>query len=216
MDSSSSPFVIVVGGGPSGLLLSLLLGRKNVPVLLLEAGAQLDDRPRATHYTGPAITELRRAGIVEDMFAQGCFVPNGVCWRKLNGDILAGLSAPTADEMICLPLNKLNAVLQKHLAECSSVSVRYEHKVVDTNENGQMAQVIVETPQGIQTLEAAYIVGCDGANSQIRRCLLGEKDFPGFTWEEQIVATNVSAVMTKCCWTFLSFLTAIAIDILPV
>jgi 2-polyprenyl-6-methoxyphenol hydroxylase-like FAD-dependent oxidoreductase len=40
-------------------------------------------------------------------------------------------------------------------------------------------------------MEGDYVVGCDGANCTVRRRLFGEMEFPGFTWEEQIVATNV-------------------------
>jgi 2-polyprenyl-6-methoxyphenol hydroxylase-like FAD-dependent oxidoreductase len=38
--------------------------------------------------------------------------------------------------------------------------------------------------------DADYVVGCDGANSTVRRLLYGDS-YPGRTWEEQIVATNV-------------------------
>lgn len=39
---------------------------------------------------------------------------------------------------------------------------------------------------------ADFVVGCDGGNSSVRRLMFGSGNFPGFTWEEQIVATNVS------------------------
>ncbi len=66
----------------------------------------------------------------------------------------------------------------------------YNHKVVEIGQDDSKAWVQVETPTGSQTHEADYIVGCDGANSKIRRCLFGESVYPGHTWEEQIVATN--------------------------
>jgi 2-polyprenyl-6-methoxyphenol hydroxylase-like FAD-dependent oxidoreductase len=44
---------------------------------------------------------------------------------------------------------------------------------------------------GTDVVEGDYVVGCDGANSTVRRKLFGEMVFPGFTWDEQIVATNV-------------------------
>ncbi|KNG83644.1 hypothetical protein ANOM_008486, partial [Aspergillus nomiae NRRL 13137] len=191
----SISFVLIVGAGPSGLLLALLLGKKGIPVRLLEAADSLDDRPRAAHYSPPAVYELRRAGIMEDMEAEGSFLPNGACWRKLNGEFLAAVSAPGAEDgnqtpLTCLPLNKLNVVLQRHIDQLPHVEILHCHRVTGLGQDDVKAWVDVETPNGLQTLEAQYIVGCDGANSQIRRSLFGDREFPGFTWDKQIVATN--------------------------
>ncbi|KAG2026535.1 hypothetical protein GB937_001315 [Aspergillus fischeri] len=191
----SIPFVLVVGAGPSGLLLALMLGKQGIPVQLLEAADSLDDRPRATHYSPPAVHELRRAGVLDDMAAEGSFIPNGACWRKLNGEFLAGVRAPgstqpNATPMICLPLNKLSQVLQRQIGQLPHVEVLYSHKVTGLGQDADKAWVYVETPDGGKMLHAQYIVGCDGANSQIRRSLFGDWEFPGFTWDKQIVATN--------------------------
>ncbi|KAL3484344.1 hypothetical protein BJX62DRAFT_248526 [Aspergillus germanicus] len=191
----SIPFVLVVGAGPSGLLLALMLGKQGIPVQLLEAADSLDDRPRATHYSPPAVYELQRAGVVDDMKAEGGFIPNGACWRKLSGEFLAGVRAPGSTEpnptpMICLPLNKLCLVLQREISQLPHVEILYSHKVTSLGQDADKAWVTVETPSGVQTLHAQYIVGCDGANSQIRRSLFGDWEFPGFTWDKQIVATN--------------------------
>ena len=43
-----------------------------------------------------------------------------------------------------------------------------------------------------EVVKAKYVVGCDGANSIVRRKLFGE-EYPGFTWDAQIIATNVSS-----------------------
>ncbi|EOO00965.1 putative fad binding domain-containing protein [Phaeoacremonium minimum UCRPA7] len=67
--------------------------------------------------------------------------------------------------------------------------VSWEHKVTGLGQDENKAWVDVETPQGNTKVEADYIIGCDGANSQIRKSLFGN-EYPGFTWDAQIVATN--------------------------
>lgn len=200
---TNKPYVIIVGAGPSGLLLGLLLAKKGIPVQLLDLSEKLDEQPRATHYAPPAMYELQRAGVVDDMRAEG-FIPRTVCWRKLDGTYLAGLDGSvlpdSPERMVCLPLNKLGRILYKHLQAQPLATISWNHKVVDVGQDDDQAWVDVETPNGQQRLSAAYIVGCDGANSQIRRSLFGQWAFPGKTWDEQIVATNVSKPCDTYTW----------------
>jgi 2-polyprenyl-6-methoxyphenol hydroxylase-like FAD-dependent oxidoreductase len=50
-------------------------------------------------------------------------------------------------------------------------------------------------PEGRRELvRGDYVVGCDGANSAVRKSLFGD-EFPGFTWDAQIIATNVSSAV---------------------
>lgn len=191
----AKPFVLIVGAGPSGVLLAIMLGKQGIPVKLLEMANELDDRPRAAHYAPVAVMELQRAGVFEDIKAAGGFFPDGVCWRKLHGDILTTLYSPKPEDvehpLICLPLNQLNGILRKHLDQIPAVELLFNHKVTDLGQDENAAWVTVETPEGEKTFTADYIVGCDGANSLVRRKLFGDLNFPGFTWDEQIVATNV-------------------------
>ncbi len=192
--ANSTPWAIISGAGPSGLLLALMLGQKGVHVHLLEKGIEIDLRPRATHYAPSAVHELQRAGIADEARARG-FTPKEICWRKLDGTYLAGidqrlLSTQESERMICLPLDKLGTLLLERIKEQPTISLKYRHRIIDVGQNAEVAWVDVETPEGKKRLEANYIIGCDGASSQIRRSLFSE--FPGKTWEQQIVATNVS------------------------
>ncbi|KAI9053696.1 hypothetical protein LZ554_002649 [Drepanopeziza brunnea f. sp. 'monogermtubi'] len=186
--------VIIVGAGPAGLLLGLMLSKKGIPVRLLDAAETLDTQPRATHYQAAAVHELNRAGVLEEVQAQG-FLPETVCWRKLDGEEIAGLSSegldlPEEDKLHCLPLDRLGKILQGHLLKQKTAKILWNHKVTGISQTDEKAFVDVETPDGPQKLEADYIIGCDGANSQIRKSLFGDWEFPGRTWDEQIVATN--------------------------
>ncbi len=48
--------IIVVGAGPAGLLLALILAREGISVTVLEANEKIDERPRACLY-GPAASQ---------------------------------------------------------------------------------------------------------------------------------------------------------------
>ncbi|KAL1620810.1 hypothetical protein SLS56_009477 [Neofusicoccum ribis] len=186
--------VIVVGAGPSGLLLALLLAKKGIAVDVLEQNHDLDPSPRATHYAPPAVYELRRAGITDQLREEG-FAPKTVCWRKPDFTYIAGLDGSVhdgnPDRMICLSLQRVSQIIYQHLIQHKHASVKYGHKVLSLGQDEKEAWVDVDVEnEGKKRFAADYIVGCDGANSQIRRSLFGDLNFPGRTWDEQIVATN--------------------------
>lgn len=129
-------------------------------------------------------------------------MPAGVTWRKLDGSPIVTLDAGTVandpDRMVCLPLDQLGEIIRKHLLKQKNVKILFDHKVTDIGQDDKRAWVIAETPNGTDKLTADYIVGCDGANSQIRRSLFGDLVFPGKSFDEQIVATNVRVARSIC------------------
>ena len=196
------PFVIVVGAGPSGLLLSLLLARAKIPVTLVEKASKLDSQPRATHYAAPAASVLRRAGVVDEVAARG-FFPNKLTFRTLQNEVLGVVDhtiiSENEERLICLPLNELGEILLARLQNEPFATILWDHEVMaNIKDDNGIGFIVVKTPEGEKELRARYIVGCDGANSQIRRGLFGDWEFPGKTWDVQIVATNVRNCSDTC------------------
>lgn len=186
------------------MLLALRLAQSKIPVTLVDRHADLDPNPRATHYGPAAMVELNRAGVGQEIRARG-FSPQFMSWRKLDGTRLAAMRLGKNIEndpeaLACLAVNEVTAMLRDRARELGGVEFHFDHKVVDIGQDEKEAWVEVETPAGSKTMRASYIVGCDGATSQIRKSLFGEQGFPGKTWQYQIVATNVS---TRCCRLFI-------------
>ena len=195
--------VVVVGAGPSGLLLSLLLAKHGVPVELLEATHELDNQPRAAHYSSPAVYELRRAGVIDDVIERG-FKPSAFCWRKPNGEMIGYLKFDVDPDdpmrMVVLPLDRLGKLLYEHLQRYPVASVKWGHRVVALGEDADKAWVQAETETGLVTIEGDYVIGADGANSFIRRTLFGgQASFPGETLNATIIATNVGLSLKLKC-----------------
>lgn len=186
--------VIIVGAGPSGLILSLLLAKEGIEVELLDAGVELDKQPRAAHYASAATYELSRTGVLDDLKAAG-FSPKAFAWRKPDTSFIAGISHAVLPEdypykMQILPLDQLGQILYTHLQRQPTASVKWAHRVVKIGQGPDKAWVDIETPDGLYRAEADYVIGCDGASSTVRRELFGP-EYPGETLNAQIVATNV-------------------------
>lgn len=197
--SAEQPWAIIVGAGPSGLLLALMLMKlSGIPVHVLEANDILDDSPRAAFYGGPSSFELHRVGILEEVHKRG-YVPAVTNWLTPEFTKLAGFDNKLLDgdvrQLVGLPLADMDVFLHE-LAVEAGVQVSFNHKVVGTGQNDKSAWVDVETKDGPKRMEAPYVIGCDGASSMVRKSLFG-RHFPGFTWDTQIVSTNVRGTLPQ-------------------
>lgn len=203
MADTTRPFkkIVIVGAGPAGLLLALLLSKHGIPVTILEMSHQLDQQPRAAHYGLQAIPDLKRAGILARLRAQG-YSLNTLHWRRLEDHAaIAGFDAAVLADVdgedwrtVSYPLQDLDQLMLDEFVDKYRGEVRWRHRVLGVGQDADKAWVDVETPEGKSKVEADYVVGCDGASSMVRRALFGD-EFPGFTWDAQIIATNVSGLV---------------------
>lgn len=181
--------VTVVGAGPAGLLLALLLAKAGVKgIKVLEKDDGPTDETRAVFYMPVSLFEFERAGILKDV-TEAALQPKSACFRDAaDGKPL--FSMPGMG-MIALTLNKLAAIIQSHVSQHDEVEILYSHEVTALGQGESSAWVDVKTPQGEQRIESQYIVGCDGGKSFVRRALFGEQSMPGFTWDKNLAALDV-------------------------
>ncbi|KZL84011.1 fad binding domain-containing protein [Colletotrichum incanum] len=205
--------VVVVGCGPAGLLLTILLSKEGIEVQVLEAAGDVDRRPRAAYYGTASIPDLQRAGVLEEIRRLG-FPPTSFTSRQFGGDyrayglldtnLLADIDGQDL-RSACLPQKELLEVLIDRVKNDPLVTLSWSHKVLEVSQNEEKAWVDVETPQGKTRIEADYIVGCDGAHSIVRKCLF-DNDFPGKTWDVQLVSTDTYYDLEKFGFTHANFI----------
>lgn len=126
--------------------------------------------------------------------------------RPLRGPKYTGMDRSLvedqADVTTVLSVGDLCILLAEDL-EKEGVRITFGEKVVGlggTEDDAEEAWVETENAETSKTTKhvADFAVGCDGGNSTMRRLMHGKGNFPGFTWDEQIVATNVWKIQ-HCC-----------------
>lgn len=201
--------IIIVGAGPSGLLLALLLAQKNIPSVVLESWPHLDTRLRATQYGVPATRVFRRAGILDSIRKASIAKFPSICWRRVSDhekliSLDLSLVEDDPDRMTILPLGEIIQILYQHCVEKGQglIDVKFNHEVTNVGQDDKSAYVDVnikdEGKKEKVRLIADYIVGCDGASSAVRRSLFG-RDWPGHTLPYRFVVQNVRCSHLQWC-----------------
>jgi 2-polyprenyl-6-methoxyphenol hydroxylase-like FAD-dependent oxidoreductase len=173
--------VIIVGGGPTGLMLAAELRLAGVRPVVLEQRARIGDVPRASGLNGRILHLLHYRGLLDSFTAAGHdlvpspAIPFGGVTLDLDGLPDSPLRA------LHLPQPRLERLLEEH-ADHLGAEIRRGHTVVAVRQDESGVTADVRGPDGPYRVSARYLVGCDGAHSQVRESL--GIPFPGTTYPE--------------------------------
>ncbi|UPL02249.1 hypothetical protein LCI18_013601 [Fusarium solani-melongenae] len=191
--------VLIVGAGPVGLFAALRLGQRGVKVELFEKLTGPDQSPRASGYYGPILTLLKESGLWDTASTEG-YEENGLFFRTLpvdngNGGKTFGKQLGfIKDKQLMLPQSKLTAIIKKAAVGTGNVTVHYQAEVTAIEDAGDSVTINVKNlgSGDMETFKGVYLVGCDGGRSTVRSLL--KIPFPGHTWPERIITTNLTRV----------------------
>jgi 2-polyprenyl-6-methoxyphenol hydroxylase-like FAD-dependent oxidoreductase len=164
--------VMVVGGGPTGLMLSNELRLHGVRVLVLEKESEPTAVVRALGLHVRSIEIMDQRGLLERFLANGR--------RHMVGGFFAGLSSSWPDRLdtahsyvLGIPQPTTDRLLAERAGELG-VEIQRGRELVELSQDDQ--GVTVELADGTR-LRSRYLVGCDGGRSIVRK-LVGV-GFPG-------------------------------------
>jgi 2-polyprenyl-6-methoxyphenol hydroxylase-like FAD-dependent oxidoreductase len=188
--------VLIVGAGPTGLVLALWLTRLGVRVRIVDKTAQPGTTSRALAVHARTLEWYRQIGLADAVVARGRTMAAINLWaagtqvaRAALGDIGTGISS--FPYVLIFPQDEHERVLIDRLHQ-AGVDVERESEVVGFEEAAGRVRASVKRPDGTtETCEAAYIAGCDGAHSVVRQALaIG---FQGGTYEHLFYVADVEA-----------------------
>lgn len=181
--------VLIVGGGPVGLSLALDLGSRGIAVLLVEQEDGTIDHPRASAENARTMEFMRRWGIADAVRAAATppgFSQDVVYLTSLNGFEIARISRPehgSGGASSHSPESPqrcnqvwLDPIIARAAAAHDSVTLRYRHRFISYEENGDR---IVATVRDLvsgedRRIAAQYLIACCGGRSSIGRTIGSE------------------------------------------
>ena len=184
--------VVIVGAGIAGPTLALSLALRGVPALILDDDDTVSLGSRSICQAKHSLETWDRFGIAARM------VEKGITWEQ--GEVYLRDSAIYRFNLQPEPGHKFPAFvnLQQYYVEeylyerCrveALIEMRHRNKVVGVARREDGVTLTVETPDGAYSLEADWLIACDGVRSPVRH-MLG-LPYPGEIFHDQFLIADI-------------------------
>jgi 3-(3-hydroxy-phenyl)propionate hydroxylase len=212
--------VLIAGAGPVGLVAAAQLVKQGIAVTVLEAGNELGSESRASTFHPPTLDMLHELGVADDLIAEGLKAPKLQYRSKKDGVIAQFDFGEIADKTghpyrVQSEQFKLTRLLLAKLRDENLFRIEFGARVEDVQQDDDGVRVSVRGNDAQSVRTGKWLIGADGARSEVRRALGVE--FEGFTWPERFLVlstpfdfdaaipdlVSVNYVADPDCWQFL-------------
>jgi 3-(3-hydroxy-phenyl)propionate hydroxylase len=188
--------IIIVGGGPVGAVMALALHRREIPFVLLEAGADVVEDQRAATMHPPTLEMMNELGLLKTIREEGLLAPVFRHWDRVSGRLVAEFDMSCLKDVTEFPYAiqyeqyKLVRLILSHLSGAQGCEIHFNTRVQKVDDSGSdVVRVFAERDvdgkrEGV-VFEGAYVIGADGSSSVVRQ--EAGIEFQGFTYPERFV-----------------------------
>jgi 2-polyprenyl-6-methoxyphenol hydroxylase-like FAD-dependent oxidoreductase len=188
--------VLIIGAGPTGLVLALWLTRLGVKVRIIDKTAEPGTTSRALAVQARTLELYRQLDLADAVTAKGHQVPAVNLWVK--GEPKAQISLAAMGSGLTpypflqiFPQDEHERLLIQRL-DALGVAVERRTELIGFAEQENSVMARLRGPDGEEhACEASYIAGCDGARSTVREAI--GTGFPGGTYRHLFYVADVEA-----------------------
>jgi 2-polyprenyl-6-methoxyphenol hydroxylase-like FAD-dependent oxidoreductase len=187
--------VLIVGAGPTGLVLALWLTRMGVAVRIIDKTEGPGTTSRALAVQARTLELYRQLDLTDELLQRGHKVPGINLWvrgeraTRVPFDTIATGLTPYGP--FIFPQDQHERLLIERLTAVG-VSVERHTELVRYYEIADMVTATLIGPDGQEEIcEAGYLAGCDGARSIVRQGMA--TGFPGGTYQQLFYVADIDA-----------------------
>ncbi|MDG4862421.1 FAD-dependent monooxygenase, partial [Streptomyces sp. T-3] len=183
----TSPSVLVVGSGPTGLALAAELSSAGISCQVVDKRAEPSPHSRAFGLLPRTLELLELRG------RAGQFVDQGLPWAHASlGDGRSWLDYGTVDSpfpyMLVIPQNRTEKELHSWAVE-SGAEIRRGTELTALRQDDSGVTAELTGPDGPATWRGDFLVGCDGVRSTVRE--LAGIPFEGSSYDSSLIVADV-------------------------
>jgi 2-polyprenyl-6-methoxyphenol hydroxylase-like FAD-dependent oxidoreductase len=186
--------VLIVGAGPTGLVLALWLARFGVSVRIIDRTAEPGTTSRALAVQARTLELYRQLDLTETIVERAHKVPAVNLWAR--GEHAARLGFESIGQHLTpfpfleiFPQDQHERLLIERL-QSLGVTVERRTELIGFSDVGEHISARLRTADGREeTCESRYLAGCDGARSRVREVL--GTDFPGGTYRQLFYVADI-------------------------
>jgi 2-polyprenyl-6-methoxyphenol hydroxylase-like FAD-dependent oxidoreductase len=186
--------VLIVGAGPTGLVLALWLTRLGTTVRIIDKTAAAGTTSRALAVQARTLELYRQLDLTDTVLALGHKIPAINLWVKGQPKARLGFATVGGDLtpypfLHIFPQDQHERLLIKRLEELG-VAVERRTELLGYTEQDDRVVARLRGPEGHEeSCEATYLAGCDGARSLVRETM--GTGFPGGTYRQVFYVADV-------------------------
>lgn len=188
--------VLIVGAGPTGLMMANQLARRGIRFEIIDRHAGPAQQTRAMAVHARTLEIYSKLGIADEAVAQGAIGTGGSMWAGGKwrahipiGDIGKGVSPYPYVLMLGQDANE--HIMGARLKTLGA-SVQWRTELVAFEQHADHVAATLKLPNGTQRrMSAAWVAGCDGSRSTVR-----DKNgigFPGAPYEHTFFVADTEA-----------------------
>jgi 2-polyprenyl-6-methoxyphenol hydroxylase-like FAD-dependent oxidoreductase len=165
--------VLIVGAGPTGLMLANQLGRRGIHAMLIDRHSGPAQQTRAMGVQARTLEIYSKLGIAQQALDLGARATGANMWTQAQrrarvpvGDIGKDLSP--FPFVLMLGQDDNERIMGEKLRDWG-MAVQWNTELVGLDQNTDHAAVTLKQPDGtLRKITAAWVAGCDGARSSVR------------------------------------------------
>ena len=188
--------VLVVGGGPVGVITALALARQGIAVQVFEAEARVNDSPRAATTHAATLEMLEGLGLLDEVIRRGLVEPKFRFWDRASRDMIAEFDFGMLRNDTRFPYvvqceqHKLANMSIERLRAFPHATVDFSARVTSLRPFDDRVEAVVAGARGERKLVGSYLIGADGGRSTVRKAIGIE--FEGFTHPERFLVLTTT------------------------